>query len=95
MNVSPVDLLSSEPPSKIRVTRADKSRVVLHDPRLVGDTLVDGRIRHDLPAKVSLDEVAEVQVRKGDPVETAGLILGTAALGLLVAAGLTWDARAD
>jgi hypothetical protein len=95
VHVSPSDLLSSEPPSKIRITRADKSRVVLHKPQLVGDTLLDGRSGHDLPAKVSLDEVAEVQVRRLDPVETAGLILGTAALGLLVAAGLTWDARAD
>jgi hypothetical protein len=94
-HVSPAGLLTSESPTRIRVTRVDKSRVELHRPQLVGDTIVDGRAQDGLRTKVPLNDVAQIAVRKWDPFGTTGLILGAAALGAVVTIGLMWDARAD
>jgi hypothetical protein len=93
--VSPVGLLTSESPTRTRITRFDRSRVELHHPQLVGDTIFDGRTRHGIRERVRLSDVAQVAVRKWDPLGTAGLVLGTAALGTVVTIGLLWDARAD
>ncbi len=93
-HVSPVDLLSREPP-RLRITRADRSRIVLHRPQLVGDTIIDGRVRRGVRTKVPLNEVVDVAVRKWDPAETAALVLGTSAVGAVVTIGLIWDSRAD
>lgn len=93
--VSPVDLLTPEPPSRIRITRVDESRVELHHPQLAGDTIIDGRARRGIRTKVPLSDVASVAVRKWDPLKTAGLVLGTAAVGAVVAIGLVWDTHAD
>ena len=70
-HVSPADLLSREPP-RLRVTRADRSRVELHRPQLVGDTIIDGRVRGGVRTKVPLNEVVEVAVRKWDPAVPRG-----------------------
>jgi hypothetical protein len=93
--VSPVELLALQPPLRIRITRVDRSRVELHRPQLVGDTIIDGRTRRGIPTQVSLDEVASVAVRKWDPFGTAGVLIGTAALGTALTIGLMWDGRAD
>lgn len=92
--VSPAGLLTSESPRKIRVTRTDRSRVVLHQPQLVGDTIIGGRTRKGVRAKVPLSEVKQVAVRKWDPFGTAGVVLGAAALGALITIGLIWDTHA-
>jgi hypothetical protein len=73
----------------------DQSRVELRHPQLVGDTIMDGRVRRGVRAKVPMNEVAQIAVRKWDPVETAGLVLGTAAVGAVVTIGVMWDSRAD
>ena len=93
--VSPVELLAPEPPSRIRITRVDESRVELHHPQLAGDTIVDGRVRRGTRTKVPVSEVASIAVRKWDPLKTAGLVLGTTAIGAVVAIGLVWDTHAD
>jgi hypothetical protein len=90
---SPADLLAPEPPPRVRITRLDESRVELRRPQLVGDTLIDGRTRDGSDVKVPLAQVAQVAVRKWDPIGTAGVVLGTAALGAIVTIGLMWDAR--
>ena len=94
-HVSPVTLLTATTPRRVRITRIDESRVVLHNPRLVGDTIVDDRSGHARDRRVPLTDVAQVAVRKLDPLATGGLVVGTAALGAVVAIGVMWDARAD
>lgn len=93
-HVSPADLLSREP-RRLRITRADRSRIELHRPQLVGDTIIDGRVRRGVRTKVPLNEVVDVAVRKWDPAETAALVVGTTAVGAVVTIGLIWDSRAD
>lgn len=56
---------------------------------------VDGRTQHGTSRKVPFTDVAQVAVRKWDPFGTAGLVVGTVALGAIVTVGLMWDARAD
>jgi hypothetical protein len=94
-HVSPVALLTSTPPSRLQVTRADKSRVELRRPQLVGDTIVDGRTRRGTRTRIALNDVEEVAVRKWDPLETTGLVLGVAVLGGIVTLAALYDTRVD
>jgi hypothetical protein len=77
--VSPETVIRRDQPGAVEVTRVDSSRVVLRDPRIVGDSLVgkvDGAVE-----SVALARVAYVAVRRGDGAGTAGLVL----LGALAA----------
>lgn len=89
-HVSPVGFLISKAPNRIRVTRVDHSRVVLHNPLLVGDTIVDSRPKDASGTKVPLNDVAEVAIRKCDPLATIGLVLGTAVVGASAAFVAAW-----
>ncbi len=67
---------SHQPPSQIRLTLVDSSRVVLEEPRVSADSLI-GRVRGDRWA-VAVREIAQVEVRRGNTLKTALLVAGIA-----------------
>jgi hypothetical protein len=91
-SAAPQQLLAENRPEKIRITRTDRSRVILQRPEIINDTLYgvrdDSRLRldregnpasrHGAREAVALPDVVDVALRKTDPVTT----------GLLVAAGI-------
>lgn len=92
--VAPAALLAEPPSSRVRLTLTDSSRVELHCPRLVNDTVVGVRrvtttcmAVGPVPAgdslSVPLARVDSVAVRKGDVGKSIGLFFGVIA-GVLV-----------
>lgn len=75
-------------PASIRVTRSDMTGIVLHAPRLAGDTVVgfadgartsgDGARRIAIPAA----EVRQVSIQVRDPVKTAALVVAVGLAGI-------------
>ena len=86
--VSPQQLLAEGQPAQVRITRADQTAIVLHHPELVGDTLYgiarDGAGPTEPRQGVPHSDVAQVAIRKKDPLATGLLVFGSAA----VAAGV-------
>ena len=77
--VAPRQLVEEQAPSRVRVTRANGTKLILANPKLQGDTLYGsdstGATRG---AGVPLADVKQVAVRRGDGLKTVGLVLGTA-----------------
>ena len=76
----PAELVAERKPDRVRVRLVDRSRIVLFTPAVLGDSLVgtlDGGRR-----TVSLAEVNEIAVRRGNTLGTIGFV------GALVAASL-------
>jgi hypothetical protein len=99
-SVAPEWLVRERRGAELRVTTRDGTRLVLHRPELVGDTLFgappdtwprDGRPR---PA-VALADVREVAVRRFNAIGTAAAGLGTLALAGVIVLGLLYSDRAD
>ena len=87
--ISPETVIRRDQPGAVEVTRVDSSRVVLDQPRIVGDSLV-GKVEGAV-ASIALADVAYVAVRRGEGGGTAGLVLlaslaGLAALAAAIAA---------
>ena len=82
--VSPQQLLAERQPARVRITRADHTTIILRHPELVGDTLYGiGRDSAGPAGRrqgVPLSDVAQVAIRKQDPLATGLLALGSAAL---------------
>ena len=91
-SVSPQQLLVTQHPGKIRVTRTDSSKVVLTDPQISGDTLYGGRAGAGSITSaahregVALGDVGNVAVRRKDAFAT-GMLIGVPAAAL-IGAGL-------
>jgi hypothetical protein len=83
-DMPPAELFQHKQPSRLQVSRADSSKVVIDHPRLAGDSLF-GETRGNSIA-IPLADVQGVAVRKGDTGNTVGLIVGvTGALFILSA----------
>lgn len=82
--VSPQQLLTEGQPAQVRVTRADQTAIILHHPELVGDTLYGSAREGARPAdprqRVPPSDVAQVAIRRHDPLGTGLVALGSAAL---------------
>jgi len=82
--VSPQQLLAEGQPAQLRITRADQSAIILHHPELVGDTLYgsvrDGAASAEPRQQVAVSDVAQLAIRRTDPLATGLLALGSAAL---------------
>lgn len=82
-------LVTTQHPRSIRVTRPDSSKVVLADPQVVGDTLYGtetgkgaaSAYRNGIP----LGDIAHVSIRRSDPLAT-GVLIGVPAAALGAAA---------
>ncbi len=81
LEVSPVQVISEEQPSKVRLTLTDGSTVVLEQPVVSGDTLTGfGEGEH---VTIPVSDVTHVAVRKKDTGKTVGLVL----VGVVVVGG--------
>jgi hypothetical protein len=98
-SVTPRELVTERQPSMVRVSRIDGRRLVLDRPEIVGDTVYGaarGR-RHEAGSRpaVALSDIETVAIRRFDPLGTAALTLGTAAVGAVAVIGAMWNERAD
>jgi hypothetical protein len=88
-SVSPQQLVTTQHPGRIRVTRPDSTKLVLTDPEIVGDTLYGTEVgtggMSARRAGIPLPDVARVSVRKSDPFAT-GVLIGLPAAALVGAA---------
>jgi len=80
--MSPGNLLSSEAPSSIRITRTDGDVVTIKDPVMRNDSIVSGA--EDVPVVVGLltGEASSVEVRRFNPGKT--LLFAAAAIAIAV-----------
>jgi hypothetical protein len=77
-------LVSTEHPSVVRLTRANKTHIVLQHPRVAGvDTLAG--LDNGRPTSVAVSEVAQVAVRKVSAGKTILLILCISGVAFVVA----------
>ena len=72
------ELRGPNPPSSVRVTQADHSTVVLHAPKVVGDTL-EGTV-NGVRQQVPLSQTTAIQAREAAPDRTAALVFGAGAV---------------
>lgn len=83
-DVSPQQLLAEHPPARVRVTRADRTAIILRQPELVSDTLYGIARDSAGPAGprqgVPLSDIAQIAIRRRDPLATGLLALGSAAI---------------
>jgi hypothetical protein len=86
-NVPPAQLVQSEAPSEVRITRADSSTLVLGFPRVVGDSLLGRAGGAQLGIPVT--DVRAIATRHGDAGKTALLALGV--LGAVIAVAVVAD----
>src|SRR5712691_262123 len=70
--VERVDLSPPNPPTRVWVTRADHSTVVVDYPRLSADSLI-GQV-DGWPERLPLSDVTVLRVREPSPDRTAGLV---------------------
>ncbi len=95
--VSPEHTIATKQPSRVRVTRADGSKIILIRPQVAGDSLagdLPGSGRPGQPNSrlaVPLSDVREVAVERVDGVKTGALIVGLGLTAVLVAAALSED----
>src|SRR5207245_11022028 len=90
--VSPLQLTSNQHPHGVRLTRADGSRMVLDQPRIVaGDSLAG--TRYKVASSVALSDVTQVATPRLSAGKTIGLFLGLSvvAVGTAVIACLSSD----
>jgi hypothetical protein len=78
---SPSDLLTSQQPSVVRITRADDSRLTLNDPTIHGDTLLGSQLRSDAGGvteriALPLADVKEIALLRPDPTKNTLLVVG-------------------
>jgi len=88
--VTPLQLISTEHPRVVRLTRADGSRMVLDQPRIAaGDSLAG--VRYGMPSSVAVSDVTQVATPRLSAGKTIGLFLGLSvvAVGIAVIACLS------
>jgi hypothetical protein len=82
--VSPRQVISTEHPRTVRVTRTDGSRISLDEPRIVtGDSLVG--VHNGVRSSVVVSDVTQVATQKFSPGKSIGLVLGLSAAVVAVA----------
>ena len=70
-DVSPLQLISTKQPHVVRLTRADGSRMVLDEPRIVaGDSLAG--THYKVASRVALSDVTQVATRSSVPAKRSG-----------------------
>jgi len=86
-------LISTEHPMAVRLTRADGSHVVLNEPRITaGDSLAG--VRNGAPSSVAVSDVTQVAIRKVSASKTIGLALGIP-VGAAIIAAIVYFATCD
>ena len=89
----PANVVTEQHPKRIRVSRADNTRIVLTNPSVLGDSLVAvdaANRRFALP----LTQVTQVEVEKTNGGKVAFVVVGTIA-GAVFLLPLLWKALAN
>ena len=76
--VNPLQLISTAHPKKVRLTRADGSQVVLHQPQIgVGDSVsgVRNGVFSGATVSVRVSDVTQVAIRKVSAGQTIALVI--------------------
>ena len=82
--VSPLQLISTEHPRTVRVTRTDGRRIFLDQPRIAaGDSLVG--VHDGVQTSVAVSDVSQVATQKFSPAKSIGLVLGLSAVVVTIA----------
>jgi len=82
--VTPLQLISTEHPRVVRLTRADGSRMVLDQPRIAaGDSLAG--VRYGMPSSVAVSDVTQVATPRLSAGKTIGLFLGLSVVAVGIA----------
>lgn len=80
----PANVVTEQHPKRIRVSRADSTKIVLRNPSVIGDSLVGVGAAHRRVA-LPLTEVTQVEVEKTDAGKvTFGIVGGVAGAVLFV-----------
>lgn len=88
-------VLAAQPRERVRITtRADSQMTEVQGPRVVNDTLFGVIAGSQDTTAFALDQVTAVQVQKGSPGKTVGLVAGVT-LGALVVTGLVAAATCE
>ena len=82
--VSPLQLIAAQHPNVVRVTLPDRSRIVLHQPRIAAGDSLSG-ILNGAPSSVAVSDVTQVAIRKVSTGRTVGLVVGLGAVAALIA----------
>ena len=93
---SPSQVLTARQPSTARVTRADGSSVIVHGPRIVGDTLSgwsgnSGAQDGGRPVQVPLSDIRSIEIRRTSAGKTILLLAGIGVTAAVVAAAASSD----
>lgn len=97
---APSEVLATRHPSTARVTLADGSRVTVHAPRIVGDTLVGwsgastGSAGDGHPVHVPLADIRSLAIEQTSAGRTILLLAGIGVTAAVVAAAASTDAAA-
>lgn len=93
------EAVAAKHPAKLRVTRTDGRRIVLHQPSLSGDTLYGAPRKRartgETPPAVAMADVSALAVRKFDAVGTTALTLTATAVAAVLTFAALWSNRAD
>ena len=83
--VSLKELIATEHPNTVRLTRANGSHVVLEQPRVVGSDSLAG-VHDGVYSSLAVADVTQIATRKGSPSKTIALTAGASllAIGALV-----------
>jgi len=81
--ITPEQLITTQHPDTVRVTRTDSARFVLWQPRIAAGDSVSG-LYNGVRSRIALSDITQVETQKFSAVKTVGLVTGT----LLVSAAI-------
>ena len=88
----PANVVTEQHPKRIRVSRADSTKIVLRNPSVIGDSLVGVGAAHRRVA-LPLAQVTQMEVEKTDGGKVTFVVVGTIA-GAVFLLPLLWKALA-
>ena len=85
-NLTPLEIISRDHPSLIRLTTRRGAQVVLHRPVVTNDSVVG--VTRSGPIRLGADEIERLEVRQLNAARTIGLVVGVSA-GVAAVGALT------
>jgi len=82
--VSPEQVIATNHPNAVRVTRTDSSNIILHQPRIAAGDSLSG-LHYGAPSSVALSDVTQVAIPKVSAGQTIALVLGITVVAAAIA----------
>jgi len=83
--VTPEQLIATQHPHAVRVTRSDSSHITLYQPRIAGGDSLAG-LHNGVPASVPVADITQVATSQFSAGKTIGLVAGITLVGAILAA---------